>query len=135
MWASTLLCPHDSFRSKLFRKSRGKLREGEALKIFLRTKIFIDKEMDAIFANAINTIGESRFYSAAQHRREFIKSAWGTAHCGGMCRLCPSAWDPALLLPVNLLCSLWRKNLSIGIYGKVKLCNSSHSSIYVSLLI
>lgn len=33
-----LLCPCNSFRTKLFRKSRGKVREGEAFKYFLKDK-------------------------------------------------------------------------------------------------
>lgn len=44
--------------------------------------------MDAIFADAINMIGESRFCTVAQHREELIKSAWSTVHCGGVHGLC-----------------------------------------------
>lgn len=46
-------------------------------------KVLIDKEMDAIFADAMYMIGESRFCTVAQHREELIKSAWSTVHCGG----------------------------------------------------
>lgn len=70
--------------------------------------------MDAIFADTVNIIGESRFCTVAQHRKELIKSAWSTVHCGGARRL--------YLLGIQLyffdvLCTSWRKNLSIGING------------------
>ena len=43
--------------------------------------------MDAIFADTVNIIGESRFCTVAQHRKELIKSAWSTVPCGGARRL------------------------------------------------
>lgn len=41
----------------------------------------IDNEIDMTFANAIDTVNvKSRFYTAAQHRREFLYVVWSTAH-------------------------------------------------------
>lgn len=74
----------------------------------------IDKEMDAIFADAINMIRESRFCTVAQHRKELIKSAWSTVHCGGVRGLYLLGIQ---LLRVNLLCTSWRKSLCIGLNG------------------
>lgn len=70
--------------------------------------------MDVIFADAINIIGESRFCTVAQHRKELIKSAWSTVHCGGARGLYLLGIQ---LLRVNLLCTSWRKSLSIGLSG------------------
>lgn len=45
-------------------------------------KMFIDNEIDLVFANAVNMVEESRFYTVAQHGREFLKTVGVlTAHC------------------------------------------------------
>lgn len=64
-----------------------------------------------IFANAINMVEESRFYTVAQHCRDFLK-LYGVLYIAEGCAGRFSAWNVAKLFPVNLLCSLWHKNLS-----------------------
>lgn len=39
--------------------------------------MFIDSEIDLIFANAVNMVEGSRFYTVAQHRKELLKTDGG----------------------------------------------------------